>query len=114
MVETPARGGWSRVLPVALIVAGAGVCGLTFAVQKGLVHGVTAEWPAYVVGAAMILFGVRGLFPPASEVRPIAPEGGPIRESGLDADDVAEVEAMDDIARIQARGRAMKPPGAGH
>jgi len=97
-------GGPSRGMSWALVLGGAGLSAVTFAARNGhLPPWVSAEWPAYVIGAAMVVFGVKGL---AWRAAPeAAPETGPVRESGLDAGDVAEAEAMAAEARESARMR---------
>jgi hypothetical protein len=105
-------GGPSRGMSWALVLAGAGLSAVTFAARAGhLPRWVSAEWPAYVVGGVMMLFGVKGLAwrPPAQPT----PETGPVRESGLDDFDVAEAEAMDVEARARVRS-ATPPARAGH
>ena len=99
--RTGERRGPSRVVPSVLILVGAGVCGLVWGVQNGLIHGVRAEWPAYVVGGAMIALGLKGLFRRVDA----AGESGPVRESGLDDEGIAEEDGRRIATWEQVRER---------
>lgn len=118
--EPPRR---RTALPVIFILVGAAISALTWGAQNGLVHGVEVQWPAYVVGAVAVLFGVVGLMnrevPLDGRPDTVVSENGPIRESGLDDRDVAVAERADDYIKAQGRARAtigdgnMVDPGGG-
>ena len=97
-------------LPIVFIVVGLAVAALTWAVQNGLVHGVEVQWPAYIVGAVAVSFGVVGLMnrdvPMDARPDTVVLEKGPIRESGLDDTDVAIAERADDFVKSRGRARA--------
>lgn len=98
----------SLVVPIVFTAVGVGVCGLAYAVDSGHLEGVGAQWPAYVVGAMAILFGLKGFFAaPASEPRPFSPEPGPLRESGLSE---ADVEVAEIRGKWQGGAGASWPP----
>lgn len=78
----------ARALPMIMAFLGILVIVLTQAVERGLVTGVTVEWPAYVVGAVMILFGIAGARRGASGPDPVVPDEGPIVESGHDPNEI--------------------------
>ena len=50
-----------RRIGLLLIALGGAVSGLTFAVGEGLVTGVRAAWPAYVVGGVLAVIGLVNL-----------------------------------------------------
>ncbi|WP_333822903.1 hypothetical protein [Pinisolibacter sp.] len=50
-----------RRVGLLLIALGAAVCGLTYAVGEGLVTGVRAAWPAYLVGGVLVVIGLVNL-----------------------------------------------------
>jgi hypothetical protein len=50
-----------RRIGLLLIVLGAAVSGLTYAVGEGLVTGVRAAWPAYLVGGVLVVIGLVNL-----------------------------------------------------
>lgn len=106
----------STALPIVFIVVGLAVSALTWAVQTGLVHGVEVQWPAYIVGAVAVLFGVVGLMnrevPLDARPDTVVVETGPIRESGLDDTDVAIAERADD--HLKSRGRTRATIGDGN
>lgn len=103
-------------LPIVFIAVGLAVSGLTWAAQTGLVHGIEVQWPAYIVGAVAVFFGVVGLMnrevPPDARPDTVVLEKGPIRESGLDDTDVAVAERADEY--VKARGRARATIGDGN
>lgn len=98
------------VLPIVFIVVGLAVSALTWAVQNGLVHGVEVQWPAYIVGAVAVLFGVIGLMnrevPRDARPDTVVLEIGPILESGLDDTDVAVAQQADAFAKTRGRAQA--------
>ena len=110
--QGPASGPATRrtALPLIFIVVGLAVTALTWGAQTGLVRGVEVQWPAYIVGAVAVLFGVVGLMnrevPLDTRSDTVVLENGPIRESGLDDTDVAVAERADDFSRERGRARA--------
>lgn len=98
------------VLPIVFVVVGIGVIAVTWASQAGLVTGVEIQWPANIVGAVALFFGVLGLLnrevPLDRAADPVVPDAAPIRESGLDDTEVLLAERMDAEARFRAAARA--------
>jgi uncharacterized membrane protein YfcA len=76
-----------RRVGLLLVLLGAAVCGLTAAVGAGLITGVRAAWPAYLVGGVTIVIGLVQLRRPRepvpapqfpSEGREVPPRGRPV------------------------------------
>ncbi len=109
------------ILPLVFTVVGVAVLGVTWASQAELLPGIEIQWPAQIVGAVCLFFGVTGLFnrevPLDRVADPVVPESAPIRESGLDDTEVLLAERMDAEARIRAAARLGGPrfgdPGGG-
>jgi hypothetical protein len=66
-----------RRVGLLLIALGAAVSGLTFAVGEGLVTGVRAAWPAYIVGGVLVVIGLANLRSARAERRFPGDDRGP-------------------------------------
>lgn len=86
----------ARAVPLVTTFLGVVIVAATQAVQRGFLTGVTIEWPAYLVGGALILLGIAGVGRREESAAPPEPEKGPIRESGYDGGE------PDEEARLRA------------
>lgn len=107
--------GSSRAIPVVMAFVGVAIVVVTQAVQRGIVTGVTAEWPAYLVGGVLIVLGVLGFGrgdDGEAATDDVGTSGGPVRESGRDPSEADEAEILrETLRRIRAEQSRQRDDG---